>query len=132
MCLGTAVTAAPFLLQNGITVYFQENGKMIYLKQSTEQQRVYIPRNYYRSGVSYILELRSTMDLTFSSVVIDSIQMRGMYCIADIVLPEGIVPGEYEYSLEGEGRVMSSGLATVKWEETVQEYERIIQYQQYE
>lgn len=131
---------------------------MIYLRNTTETQRVRIPASGPKAGGIVTLEMVNTIDrgeayvFDFDQAVYladangdlvhdaDDLQIavadRGdssrLYYVLTVTLPEGIPEGEYEYKATAGGEVISCGLAIVgEPAPAVESYDKPVQYEQY-
>lgn len=107
---------------------------MIYLTNTTDAQVAYVPRDVdIPSGATMTFAMTSTVDLdvAVTALVID-MKMHRMYYNVALYLPEDTTPGEYRYELKADGLVVSTGLAVVRDEVEVTEYNKEIEYEQYE
>jgi hypothetical protein len=108
---------------------------MIYLKHTTEPQVAYIPRDAYAWAIDALrMTLRSTVDLdqVYDALVLDLAIHSRFYSIA-LRLPEDCPTGEYEYQFLSAGAIVSQGVAVVTPDGGgVKQYEKPIQYEQYE
>ena len=81
------------------------------------------------------LTIKNTTDLQviFSSEVTDK-RTSDQYFTFDVTLPEGIPDGEYEYTLQDDGVVLSTGIMTIQGRRDNQneQYNKDILYEQYE
>lgn len=78
------------------------------------------------------LILKNTIDLDPVILdVVDKETSRKNYAI-DVALPEGMPDGEYEYTLENGGEVLSTGLLVIGKAEESKQYIKSISYEQYE
>ena len=79
-----------------------------------------------------IFSLKSTIDLNvvLSTEVTDKRTSAGYYTF-DIVLPDGVPNGEYEYVLMDDDTVLSSGLLVIGENFHPGEYNKEISYEQY-
>lgn len=106
---------------------------MIYLTNTTDPQAVFVPRNDALPDGSIVLKFRSTIDK--DSIVVPQVTTADYNRIdfrLYVVLPQGTVPGEYEYALEdSEHNVISKGLAIVRESVSPVEYDKTITYEQY-
>lgn len=104
---------------------------MIYLKNITEAQNVFIPRNLEADEENLILELigTSTRKITIDNVV-DLKTSREYYRLA-ITLPM-VATGEYEYTLRSREQILSTGVAFIGEIAPIgkQYKNKIIQYEQ--
>lgn len=105
---------------------------MIYLQHTTDAQAAYIPRDTEITGTLRLV-LRSTVNLetVFEATVLDLKTMPRYYFVS-VRLPEGCPSGEYEYKLTAGDLAVSTGCARVTDPATVNEYNKAIQYEQYE
>lgn len=109
---------------------------MIYLTNTTEAQAVFIPASITMPEPGALtFEMRSTVDLDtpLQAAVVD-LQLHALYYDVAVSLPEGITPGEYEYTLASGGTVYSRGLLLVVSGGQVgkSEYNENITYEQFE
>ena len=106
---------------------------MIYLANTTDPQVAYIPRDTEFTG-TLSLSLKSTVDLDtpyVSATVVDLNVFRTVYAVA-VELPEGIQPGEYQYTLKAGGVQVSTGVLVVgEYRLAREQYNKTIQYEQY-
>lgn len=109
---------------------------MIYLDNTTEKQRIYIPVNGVRTGEGKLsLTLRNTVDRTeYAPSVSMARKKSGIYVRLYVKLQEGMPDGSYEYALTVEGgKEISSGcmmLGVMSSNEMVQ-YHKTAEYIQY-
>ena len=105
---------------------------MVYLLNQSGAQAVLIPKPATVSG-DLAMTLRSTVDNStpVDATVIDLAVSRLYYYVA-ITLPDGIQPGEYEYVLTAGMDTVASGIAVIRDSAPVVQYEKTIQYEQYE
>lgn len=104
---------------------------MVYIKNTTESQRILLPKNVDGEG-QMDLRIWNTIDREGFTLEVSDIPMSRLYYNLAITLPQGLSDGEYEYSLELDGDVLSSGLMIIGESEGADEYNRKITYQQYE
>lgn len=104
---------------------------MIYLKNTSTPQMVFIPKGRETEG-SLVFKLKNTTDLSVSveSKVIDL--QSDLFIQFSIELPVDFTTGEYEYDLIDDAGVVSTGLLVIEAESNVSEYNKTIQYEQYE
>ena len=78
---------------------------MIYLKNTTDAQTVFIPRDTDLTG-TLLFTARSTvgLDIPISATMLDLKVHRLCYALA-VTLPEDIATGEYEYRLTAGGNL---------------------------
>lgn len=88
---------------------------MLYLKNTRSNQRVHIPRRSGDDGEGiYSLTLREVAgDEAHIARIEDNLTRSSMYYSGDILLPEGIMRGEYEYILRKGDKVVASGIAQI-------------------
>lgn len=106
---------------------------MIYLLNIPEAQVAFIPRNGVEPLGDLVFKAKSTIDLAVEVdlEVTDQGSSEQYYNLA-IELPEGIPNGEYEYTLYGGDRVLSTGLMVVGDSTDPSEYNKDVTYEQYE
>lgn len=118
---------------------FPKNGKdifvyeMIYLKNTTDAQTVFIPRDTDLTG-TLLFTARSTvgLDIPISATMLDLKVHRLCYALA-VTLPEDIATGEYEYKLTAGGNLVSTGVLVVQdGPAPTGQYNQSITYEQYE
>lgn len=104
---------------------------MIYLKHNTEKQTLFIPREGRVAKGRLTFQAYSSTNLTgFVDEVTDA-GTSALYFKADITLKGNIPAGEYEYKLQDEVGVLSSGLLMIGEVENPIEYNKITEYEQY-
>ena len=108
---------------------------MIYLQNITESQVLFVPKDGAFPGGDLVLvfKAKSTIDLSveINQGVID-LQTSNLYFRIAVTLPEGLPDGEYEYSLMNGENILSSGLLVIGENSHPSEYNKEIQYEQYE
>lgn len=105
---------------------------MIYLKNTTEAQVMFIPRNGEVMSGALELCLGNTTDHVGMEVEVSDICTSALYFDVAVVLPEGIATGEYHYELKDGEIVVSSGLVFIGDLQNPNQYEKTITYRQYE
>lgn len=105
---------------------------MIYLKNITDAQQLYIPRNGEEVAGDMILKMRNTTDETEISVSVTDLHTSGLYFNLAVTLPSGLAVGEYAYSLVSGSLVMSCGLVYIGEFKSPSQYDENITYIQYE
>ncbi|MCM1503398.1 MAG: hypothetical protein NC115_12160 [Bacteroidales bacterium] len=107
---------------------------MIYLNNTTEEQLVFVPRNYRTDATrDYRLVLYSTVDHVETAVALSGVEVAGDYLSCNMTLPDEMAEGEYQYLLTGDGEELSTGLAVISWKEMKnKQYMEVIQYEQYD
>lgn len=106
---------------------------MIYLKNTTDAQVVFIPRDTDFSGTLQFTA-RSTvgLDIPISATMLDLKVHRLCYALA-VTLPEDIATGEYEYKLTAGGNLVSTGILVIQdGKAATGQYNQNITYEQYE
>jgi len=106
---------------------------MIYLKNTTDAQVVYIPRDTDLSGTLQF-SARSTvgLDIPITATLLDLKVHRLCYAMA-LTLPEDIATGEYEYKLTAGGNPVSTGILIIReGDNKPGQYNKNITYEQYE
>lgn len=88
---------------------------MLYLKNTRSNQRVHIPRRAVDDGEGvYSLTLREVAgNEAHIARIEDDLTRSSMYYSGDILLPEGMTRGEYEYILRKGDKVVASGVAQI-------------------
>ena len=108
---------------------------MIYLQNTTESQVLFIPKATTIPGDDLVLvfKAKSTIDLSveINQGVID-LQTSDLYFRIAVTLPDGLPNGEYEYSLMNGDIILASGLLVIGENSHPSEYNKEIQYEQYE
>lgn len=105
---------------------------MIYLKNTTDAQPLFIPRNGEDVAGDMILKMRNTTDNTEISVSVTDLHTSGLYFNLALTLPSGIAVGEYQYRLLAGELVMSDGIVYIGEFKNPSQYEETITYKQYE
>lgn len=113
--------------------YFTEKGRMIYLENIRKPQLVYIPKTGLGSAGKLVLTFMSTVGLSVpyvQDVADDGLSSR--YWRFHVSLPEWMVDGSYEYSLDQGGVRISVGCLVVGEDgQHPVEYHKNIEYRQY-
>ena len=106
---------------------------MIYLQNITDSQVVFVPKNGAVPSGDLVFKAKSTIDLAVevSQGVID-LQTSDLYFRIAVTLPDGLPNGEYGYSLQVGDEILSSGLLVIGENSHPSEYNKEIQYEQYE
>lgn len=106
---------------------------MIYLQNTTESQVLLIPKSSPGHDLVLVFKAKSTIDLTMeiNQGVID-LETSNLYYNLAVTLPAGIPDGEYEYTLMNGDTIMASGLLVIGENSNPSEYNKEIQYEQYE
>lgn len=105
---------------------------MIYLRNTMQQQVIFIPRGNARDNVWKVtFHAKSTIcDCEFSHDTVVNCH-HSMYYMFPIKLTEGISSGEYEYTLSDEMGILSTGLLVIGEIESDVEYVNNEEYEQY-
>ena len=86
----------------------------MYLKQTTKEQEVYIPRNYATPSVgAVVLTLNDVMGDGELTVNVADIEVYDRSYMLAVKLSKKVTEGEYEYTLRIGGEVVATGLAQV-------------------
>ena len=106
---------------------------MIYLQNITDSQVVFVPKNGAVPSGDLVFKAKSTIDLAVevSQGVID-LQTSDLYFRIAVTLPDGLPNGEYEYSIMNGDTILASGLLVIGENSHPSEYNKEIQYEQYE
>jgi hypothetical protein len=86
---------------------------MIYLKQTEDVQRVFIPKHNDSAAPMSAISLRFHGSLSEGECEIVEIKQSSLYYELLIKLPEDMLPGEYSYSLRDSDIELSSGVFAV-------------------
>lgn len=87
---------------------------MLYLKHTTTEQEVYIPRNYATPSVgAVVLTLNDVMGDGELAVNVAAMEMYDRAYKLAVKLSKKATEGEYEYTLRIGGEVVATGLAQV-------------------
>ena len=104
---------------------------MIYLKHTTEEQTLFIPREGRAAKGRLSFQAYSSVNLTgFVDEVTDA-NTSTLYFKIDITLKGNIPAGEYEYKLQDEVGVLSSGILMIGETQSPIEYNKVTEYEQY-
>ena len=106
---------------------------MIYLQNITDSQVLFVPKNGAVPSGDLVFKAKSTIDLAVevSQGVID-LQTSDLYFRIAVTLPDGLPDGEYEYSILAGDAIVASGLLVIGENSHPSEYNKEIQYEQYE
>jgi hypothetical protein len=106
---------------------------MIYLQDSDEIQAIWFPMPSRSAAVSVTLDLHSTTGL--ENIVTETTgTWEGDYFIAEFnPVPLSLAPGEWEYRVTYQGKILASGVLEVVSEELSYRkiYNKNITYEQY-
>ena len=106
---------------------------MIYLQNTSDTQEIFIPRSgdYPREDLVFMAESTIDLDVEINQGVTD-LQTSDLYFNFKVELPADIPDGEYEYTLLSGQTPVSSGLLVIGENSRPSEYNKDIQYEQYE
>lgn len=106
---------------------------MIYLQNKTDSQVLFVPKNGAVPSGDLVFKAKSTIDLAVEvNQAVTDLQSSDLYFDLAIALPAGLPDGEYEYSLQAGDEILSSGLLVIGENSHPSEYNKEIQYEQYE
>lgn len=105
---------------------------MIYLKNITEAQVAFIPRNGARASGDMTLVMRNTTDQSMFTMSVTDLDTSSIYFNVAVSLPEDIATGEYQYNLMDGEILVSCGLMFIGDRPGASQYEETITYTQYE
>lgn len=107
---------------------------MLYLKNTTDSQVLFVPRNGFGLEAEGELKLtiKSTicLDVKVDVEVVDLATSETYFNLA-LTLPEGMDNGEYEYVLTRGGVEMSSGILILSFDPAFEQTDKSIEYEQY-
>ena len=118
--------------KRGFAYITEKKQQMVYLLNQPGPQAVLIPKPCNIAG-SLTMTLRSTVNLsrTFDAPVLD-IAVSSLYYYVAVTIPDGMQPGEYEYVLKAGMEVAATGIAIMRDATQTVQYEKPIEYEQYE
>ncbi len=106
---------------------------MLYLHNTDEAQFLLVPRNGDLPEGELTFKARSTIDLTIEmDLQVVNLDVSALYLHLAVVVPEGCPVGEYEYDVRAGDSLLSTGLLMVGEFAKPDEYEKPIEYEQYE
>ena len=106
---------------------------MLYLQNTQEAQFLLVPRTGSIPSGDLTFKAKSTIDLTLEmDLQVVNLDVSAMYLHLAVIVPDGCPVGEYEYSVQVESQILSTGLLVVGELNKPSEYEKPIQYEQYE
>ena len=120
-----------FVLQKWGILYFNKKGKMIYLKNISTPQMIFIPKSRETEG-SLVFSIKSTINhsVSVNASVVDL--QSELFIRFPVELPADTNTGEYEYELTDDAGLVSTGLLVIEGESVVYEHNLSVQYEQYE
>lgn len=106
---------------------------MLYLRDTTEVQRLALPTNGTAiKGASLLLSLASTIDRTKTDIPCSLFAYSHRYAVVEVVLPP-VQDGEYSYTLTADGTPVLTGVARIgDNNKDVAVYNTIVTYEQYQ
>lgn len=106
---------------------------MLYLQNTQEAQFLLVPRNGEIPEGDLTFKAKSTIDLTLEmDLQVVNLDVSALYLHLAVIVPDGCPVGEYEYSVQVGSQILSTGLLVVGELNKPSEYEKTIQYEQYE
>ena len=106
---------------------------MIYLQNKTESQVMFVPKNGAVPSGDLVFKAKSTIDLVEEiSQVVTDLRTSDLFFNLAVTLPAGLPNGEYEYTLMVGDIILSSGLLVIGENFSPSEYNKEIEYEQYE
>ena len=109
---------------------------MIYLQNTRESQVLFIPKTLgvpVGDHVFYIFRAESNIDhALLINQAIHPLQTTDLYLIFNVEIDAGLPNGEYNYALLLGAKTISSGLLVIGENGRPSEYNKDIQYEQYE
>lgn len=105
---------------------------MIYLKNITDAQSLFIPKSGATPSGTLLFEAISTIDLE-SHILQEVVDLNtsGLYYNIAVTLPAYLPDGEYEYTLSDGNNLLSTGFLILGESATPSQYEKEITYEQY-
>ena len=105
---------------------------MLYLQNTQEAQELFVPKNGIVPPGEVIFKAKSTIDLeTMIDVEVVDLNISTIFMLLSVILPADLVVGEYEYSVQVGDQIISSGLLVIGEFAKPDQYEKTIQYEQY-
>lgn len=101
---------------------------MLYLKNTTEAQALFVPRNGCLESGKMQLTIKSTMGAGEIRLDTRDVRMSDLYYNISVSLPEDMADGEHTYTLEKDGMVLSTGLVIIGIE-PFEDNNNIIEYE---
>ena len=106
---------------------------MLYLLNTQEAQFLLVPRNGEIPQGDLTFRAKSTIDRTLEmDLQVVNLDVSVLYFHLAVIVPEGCPVGEYEYSVQVGDQVLSTGLLMVGELDKPEQYEKPIEYEQYE
>jgi hypothetical protein len=111
---------------------YNEKEEMIYLRHTTEEQVIFIPKSTERPDAWKVFlharSLVSSDNFSIDGIVENS---SALYYPMRVRLADSIASGEYEYTLSDDMGVLSTGLMVIGDTIKMKEYNTTIEYEQY-
>lgn len=105
---------------------------MVYFKDTTRAQRVFIPRQTAGAAPALSVELTNTTSKDVTVMKAADLAISALFYCVEVSLPEGMRAGEYEYRVIIGGETMTTGLATVgKYRAGFTQFVKPIVYEQF-
>ena len=105
---------------------------MLYLQNIQEAQFLLVPRNGEIPEGDLTFKAKSTIDLTLEiDLQVVNLDVSALYLHLAVIVPEGCPIGEYEYNVQVGDQILSTGLLMVGEFDKPDQYEKPIQYEQY-
>lgn len=104
---------------------------MIYLKNISTPQEIFIPKNREMDG-ELVFTLKNTINQSINMQDVNDFSLMSLYYKIFVVFPAGLPSGEYEYTLSDNAGVLSTGLLIVGDSLSPTDYSKVIQYEQCE
>lgn len=105
---------------------------MVYLKHTTEQQELLIPKNGGHAQGVMSFKAFSTINLAGFVELVEDRGFSQLFYTLPIKLASNVQKGEYEYTLFLGADILSTGILIIGEGDNVVEYDNIIRYEQYE
>ena len=104
---------------------------MIYLKNITKEQQVYVPRQGKSIEGEVRLKAKTTIGSSRISIVVNATEVSDGYLLLTFTLPMKAHSGEYQYEVTDETGVVSAGLLTIEGESDKVQFVNEVIYEQY-
>ena len=105
---------------------------MLYLLNTQEAQFLLVPRNGEIPEGDLTFKAKSTIDLTLEmDLQVVNLDVSALYLHLAVIVPEGCPVGEYDYNVQVGDQIISSGLLVIGEFDKPDQYEKPIQYEQY-
>ena len=105
---------------------------MLYLLNTQDAQFLLVPRNGEIPEGDLTFKAKSTIDLTLEmDLQVVNLDVSALYLHLAVIVPDGCPVGEYEYNVQVGDQILSTGLLMVGEFDKPDQYEKPIQYEQY-